>query len=109
LYTLSLHDALPIFAEHLQREERLRARFREEMDEDTRAEFLNGEVFVHSPAKFKHNRIAQRAYKLLDSFVAPRHLGIVGHEKHLVALTRNDVEPDVVYWRAEKSAAFTDD
>lgn len=92
----------------LQQEQAARAKFREEMNEDTRAEFINGKVFMHSPAKFGHNRTAERIQKILDRFVGDRDLGIVGHEKYLVELTRNDVEPDVVYWQASKSKQFTD-
>jgi Uma2 family endonuclease len=93
----------------LRREDELRQRFREEMTEDTRAEFINGEVVVQSPARFGHNKVAQRAFKLLDAHVARRQLGFVGHEKFLVELTRNDVEPDVCFWSRAKSAKFTDD
>ena len=96
-------------AEHLRREQAARARFRDEMNEDTRAEFINGETFVHSPAKFRHNTTAQRIFKLLDAYVSSRDLGHVGHEKYLVELTRNDVEPDVCFWPREVAARFTGD
>jgi Uma2 family endonuclease len=100
------HDQI---GERLRQEQAARERFREQMHEDMRAEFINGEVFVHSPAKFKHNRTAQRIFKLLDAYVERHKLGIVGHEKYLVALTRNDVEPDVAFWNARKSSNFTPD
>lgn len=96
-------------AEHLQREQAARQRFREQMTEDTRAEFINGEVLMHSPARRGHNRTAERCYRMLHAYVEPRGLGEVGHEKYLVELTRNDVEPDVCFWGKAKSDAFTDD
>jgi Uma2 family endonuclease len=96
-------------AERLRREDELRRRFRDEMTEDTRAEFINGEVVVHSPLRFAHNRAAERTYRLLDTYARKRGLGHVGHEKYLVELTRNDVEPDVCFWAAAKSSKFTDD
>ncbi len=95
--------------ERMSREETARRQFRETMNEDTRAEFINGEVYVHSPARYIHNRTAERVYRLLDAATSRRGLGVVGHEKYLVALTRNDVEPDVCYWSREKSDAFTAD
>lgn len=36
-------------------------------------------------------------------------LGTVGVEKVMISLTRNDYEPDLVFFSAEKAAAFTDD
>src|SRR5947208_994195 len=72
--------------ERLRLEQQARKKFRDEMHEDTRAEFINGEVFLHSPAKFRHNRTAERIYRLLDAYVRQRHMGIVGHDKYLVEL-----------------------
>src|SRR4051812_19424340 len=86
------HDQI---GERLRQEQKAREQFREQMHEDTRAEFINGEVFMHSPAKFKHNATAERIYLMFRTFVTKHHLGYVGHEKYLVGLTRNDVEPDV--------------
>ena len=96
-------------AERLRAEEAARQRFREQMNDDTRAEFINGEVVMHSPSKRHHNRTAERAHLLLKTYVEGRDLGEVGHEKYLVELTRNDVEPDVVFWSRAKSAAFRAD
>ena len=96
-------------ADRLRREDELRQRFRDAMTEDTRAEFINGEVVVRSPARFEHNATAERAYDLLKSYVRPRRLGHVGHEKYLVELTRNDVEPDVCFWSSAKSSQFARD
>lgn len=90
----------------LQKEHAARIRFREEMNEDTRAEFINGKVFMHSPAKFIHNTTAERIFEILKSFVRYNGLGHVGHEKYLVELTRNDVEPDVIFWQKAKSELF---
>jgi Uma2 family endonuclease len=45
----------------------------------------------------------------LDTYVQKHHLGFVGAEKMLIALTRNDYEPDIVYFGPEKAQGFTPD
>lgn len=98
------HDQI---AERLRQEQIARTRFRDEMTEDTRAEFINGEVVVQSPSRFAHNTAAERVYRLLDAHASANQLGHVGHEKYLVGLTRNDVEPDVCFWNKVKASKFT--
>lgn len=39
-------------------------------------------------------------------YVKKEKLGKVGYEKVMVRLTRNDYEPDICFWNAEKAAAF---
>jgi hypothetical protein len=53
------------------------------------AEFINGEIVVHSPALEKHNAAVLRLGMLLSLFVDTRELGMVRIEKSLVELTRN--------------------
>ena len=38
-----------------------------------------------------------------------RGLGTTSYDKGMVALTRNDYEPDICFWGKEKSAHFTDE
>jgi Uma2 family endonuclease len=102
-------EYLDQISQRLKQEQEARQRFRDQMTEDTRAEFINGEVVVHSPSRFAHNRTAERIYRLLHGYVESRGLGCVGHEKYLVELTRNDVEPDVVFWKSERSSLFRED
>ena len=97
-------------AKHLLEEEALaRKAFREWVKPDVKAEFINGRVIVHSPAKRRHNQATGFVSHLLMSFVLSRDLGEVAVEKALVGLKRNDVEPDVCYWPKEISDLFTDD
>ena len=93
----------------LEREREARSRFYDEINEDQKAEFINGEVVVHSPVKLRHNLITKRVLRLLDPYVETHNLGIVGYEKILVVLTRNDYEPDVCFFSAEKADRFTPD
>ena len=93
----------------LAREHEARARFYDEIDEDQKAEFINGEVVMHPPVRLRHNEASNRLLTLLRPYVQLRKLGLVGYEKILVALTRNDYEPDVCFFGAEKTAGFTPD
>jgi Uma2 family endonuclease len=88
-------------------ERRRRERFYDEMNEQVKQEFINGEVIVHSPVKLKHERASRSLLELLDIYVRRHELGYVAHEKLLICLTRNDYEPDVSFFGREKAATFT--
>ncbi len=45
----------------------------------------------------------------LGDFVNKNNLGEVGAEKVMIALTRNDYEPDISFFSKEKASKFTDD
>lgn len=79
------------------------------MHEDLHAEFLNGQVVRAAPSSFSHNAISERILLVLDAYVSSRKIGIVGSFSYLVELSRNDVEPDVLFWRREKASSFTRD
>ncbi len=102
---------LPRHVEELQHilaeEAKRRRRFYEEMNENQKTEFINGVVVVHSPAKWRHMEASENLYFLLTTYVRPRHLGKVRHEKLLVALSRNDYEPDVCFFDWATAATFT--
>ncbi len=90
----------------LEAEQERRVRFYDKVSEDQKAEFINGEVIVQSPAKLQHTIASQNLFILLNLYVSAHNLGYVGHEKVLIALTRNDYEPDIVYFRPEKAQIF---
>ncbi len=90
----------------LEQEQQRRQQFYADVDEDMKAEFINGEVIIHSPVKKEHTDAAGALYKLLSTFVQVRQLGYVGNEKVMTAFTRNDYEPDVVFFGLEKSQHF---
>ena len=87
-------------------EQNRRRAFYEWMDEDMKAEFINGEIVVHSPALEKHNAAVLRLGTLLSVFADTRELGIVRVEKALVELTRNSYEPDICYFGPAKAATI---
>lgn len=113
LEPLMARPDLPQLAERLQEyleQERIaREKFREELTPEMKAEFIQGAVIVHSPAKNKHLEVSGRVYRLMGTFVDLHQLGTVHAEKALVALTRNDYEPDICYFGIEKTRQFTPD
>lgn len=95
--------------EVLARERTLRQQFYEEITEQQKAEFINGQVTMHSPVQRKHSLASDFLFKLVSTYVDQNDLGWVGHEKLLVALTRNDYEPDVAFWKADRTTEFAPD
>lgn len=93
----------------LAREKIDRAKFREWLKPDVKAEFINGEVITHSPARRRHNQAVRLINFLIDSYITERNLGEVAVEKAMVELERNDFEPDVCFWSTETAAQFKDD
>ena len=78
-------------------------------EEEVKAEFINGQVIVHSPVKRRHWNVSGLLSRLLSFYASGKQLGQVGIEKVMIALTRNDYEPDIVFFSKEKSDLFTDD
>jgi hypothetical protein len=62
------------------REAEARERFRQTLDEDTRAEFINGEVIVQMTARDSHTLTIQNLPKLLSILAQTRALGAVRTE-----------------------------
>lgn len=92
----------------LKAEKQKRQEFYEWLRDDMKAEFIDGEVVVHSPVVLKHNVVTKYLVILLETFVSKHDLGFVGFEKVLVNLTRNDFEPDICFFGKEKSKHFKD-
>lgn len=90
-------------------EQQKRQAFYEWLDEDKKAEFINGEVVVHSLALDRHNSAMLLLATLLNVYVNDRQLGCVRAEKALVELTRNSYEPDVCFFGLAKASRITDD
>ncbi len=74
-------------------------------DEDTWAEWVDGEVVVLTPASVAHQRIKGFLYRLIAEFLSYRPLGVVLDAPFLVRLPeplRRAREPDVLYVSREK-------
>jgi len=78
------------------------------VDEYTKAEFINGEIIIHSPAKKKHLNVTKLLSRLISYYSDINNLGETFYEKAMIALTRNDYEPDIVFFKNEKAAQFTE-
>ncbi len=90
-------------------EKKRRHAFYEWLQDDAKAEFINGEVIMHSPVKRRHLRANGNLTTLLRIYVQAHDLGEVDTEKALITLTRNDYEPDICFWRKEVADDFDDD
>jgi len=105
--------ALPEAIRYLQNlwdeEQRARQQFYEDITDDVKAEFIDGEIIVHSPARLIHSDVRWRLETLLRSLVERHGLGgQVLSEKACCHFPRNSYEPDVVYFGPEKSAELKD-
>lgn len=92
--------------ELLDDEAQRRAQFIDAVLESEKAEFINGEKVVQSPAKFKHTAIVGNLLILLKAYVNSKQIGWVGFEKVMFSLSRNDYEPDICFFNAAVAAAF---
>lgn len=103
----------PIYYEKLKKvyedEQKLRKEFYDKITPNDKAEFINGQIIMHSPAKNKHLLVSNFLSKILHFYVDEYKLGQVYVEKALIALKRNDYEPDLCFFKKEKTEKFTDE
>jgi Uma2 family endonuclease len=102
-----LPNAVAQLSTILESEKQRRERFYDEITPSMKAEFINGEVIVHSPVTLSHLQASRNIMRMLDGYVAGQALGQVFPEKALIALTRNDYEPDISYFAKEKADKFS--
>lgn len=91
----------------MNKEQERRLLFYNEITEQEKAEFINGEIIVHSPVTSDHNLVSVNVTTILHAYVDKHSLGRVGMEKLLIKLSRNDYEPDVCFFKQEKAKRFT--
>lgn len=106
LHSPQLPDYVRELEDVLRDEREKRRRFYDEMSETQKVEFINGEIVVQSPVRLRHSQASQNLFALMKAYVARHQSGFVGHEKILIALTRNDYEPDVCFFGPEKANRF---
>jgi Uma2 family endonuclease len=85
-------------------EQQRRRVFREELTPEMKAEFIEGQVHMHSPAMAQHIMATKNLAILLNTWVMEHRLGLITIEKALVCLARNDFEPDIAFFGPEKAA-----
>ena len=86
-----------------------RERFYETITENDRWEFINGEIFMHSPSRWCHAEALGLLSRLLGAYASRHALGTVVTEKAMVSLKRNDYEPDLCFFRKEVADTFAPD
>lgn len=69
-----------------------RIAFYNEITEQQKIEFINGEIIVHSPVMKRHNVASLLLAQLMNIYAIKHQLGFVGIEKIMITLTRNDYE-----------------
>jgi Uma2 family endonuclease len=90
----------------LEDEKARRIAFYNDITEQEKVEFINGEIIVHSPVMKRHNAASLLLARLMSIYSDIHQLGFVGIEKIMITLTRNDYEPDICFFRKEKSDDF---
>ena len=101
-----LPDLVAALNDRLMKESADRRRFYEEMTDEQKVEFIDGEIILHSPALNRHLIASMQLATLLDTYVKIHKLGVVRHEKCLCVFPRNDYEPDIVYFGSNKASTF---
>ena len=101
--------AINHFQEYLKTETQKRQEFYDLVHENIKAEFIQGEIVLHSPVKMRHWKVSSKVATKLNNFVDEHDLGIIGVEKVMIHLSRNSYEPDIVFFRKEISQTFKED
>jgi hypothetical protein len=83
-----------------------RLRFLEELTPSMKAEFINGAMILHSPAKSRHINASDNAFRIISFFAMRKNLGRTMHEKALISFPRNDYEPDGAFFLTPKAAVI---
>lgn len=90
----------------LREEAKLREEFYNTINEDDKAEFINGEVIMHSPVKLEHLECGRLLMNLLLNYTLKFDLGEVYQEKMMIQLSRNSYEPGITFFNKEKAEKF---
>jgi Uma2 family endonuclease len=70
-------------------------------DEDTLAEWVDGEVRMSSPASDQHQDIARFFTAILSAYVETHHLGIIRPTPFQMRLAQSSREPDLLFLATE--------
>lgn len=70
----------------LEKEKEVRQQFYDLIHEDIKAEFINGEVVMHSPVRLEHWNVSNNLAYSITGHVKQHKLGKVGTEKVMIRL-----------------------
>jgi len=77
------------------------------VDEDTRADLIGGQIFMHSPVSLRHADLLNFLHPLTVGFVQELELGVVHRENVAVRLSvRETFLPDLAYFTNEQRVHF---
>lgn len=102
-----LPDIVSVLSKRLRDEVPLRQKFYQDVTDDMKAEFIDGEVVMHSPVMNRHTQARMNLARLLAVHVQLGGGGQVSDEKCLCVFPRNDYEPDIVFFGPAKAAVLT--
>ncbi|OQX96903.1 MAG: hypothetical protein B6I20_13830 [Bacteroidetes bacterium 4572_117] len=94
---------------YLEKEKKKRLHFYETVREDQKAEFINGNIIIHSSVMLRHSNVSFYLANLIHNYLSYKTIGVVHHEKLMIRLTRNDYEPDICFFNKEKADNFKAD
>lgn len=103
-----LKDYVAELQEFLSSEDERRNFFYNKITDQEKAEFINGEIILHSPVVMIHNVTLKLLLFAIDKYVRYNNLGFVGYEKLMIRLTRNDYEPDLCFFNQDRADSFSD-
>ncbi|WP_428655352.1 Uma2 family endonuclease [Runella sp.] len=92
-----------------EKEQADRRAFYEQISENDKAEFINGQPVFHSPVKRKHSSALDFLQTLLSVYVRINGLGRIYVEKLMIELTRNSFEPDLCFFTTNRDAQFNEE
>jgi len=92
--------------DYIKEEQQKRKDFYDFVTEDMNAEFINGEVVIHSPVTDEHESTSFDLASLLHIYTTINKSGRITHEKLMLALTRNNYEPDICFFSVAKAKKF---
>lgn len=75
--------------------------FLELCDEDTLAEWVNGEIIMTSPVSRKHQKISKFLEHIIDTYVTFHNLGEMLQEKFQMKLPYSGREPDIIFIQSD--------
>jgi Uma2 family endonuclease len=87
----------------LDREQKLREKFYEDITPEHKWEFIQGEVIRQGPAMKRQMLATDRLFSIMDAHVRLKNLGIVHIEKAMTCFPRNDYEPDISFFGLTKA------
>ena len=90
--------------QYLEEEKKSRQQYFDDMDEDSKDEFINGEIVIHSPARDRHTEVVGYVKDLLSMFVRKNQLGKLRAEQAAIQCSRNIFVPDLAFWGTEKAS-----